>query len=123
MTDEPKVLLAKAKRSILAARKLLDDYPEFATARAYYAMFYAAEAVLLKLGFRFHKHSAVHAAFGEHFAKTGRIDPKYHRWLLDAFDERLLCDYQAAPDVNSSEAAELLQRAEEFIEAIEKALK
>jgi len=33
------------------------------------------------------------ARFGEQFAKSGRLDPKFHRWLLDAFDRRLQGDY------------------------------
>ena len=36
----------------------------FAASRAYYAMFYAAEALLQSRGLAFSKHSAVHAAFG-----------------------------------------------------------
>ena len=56
-------------------------------------MFYAAEALLLDRGLSFRKHSGVHAAFGERFAKAGFIDPKFHRWLLDAFDRRIQADY------------------------------
>lgn len=47
-------------------------------------MLYAAEALLISKGLRFRKHGSVHAAFGEHFAKGQVLDPKFHRWLLDA---------------------------------------
>jgi uncharacterized protein (UPF0332 family) len=65
-------LLAKAHRAIRAAEKLLEsDDAEFAAGRAYYAMFYVAEALLYERGLGFGKHSAVHAAFGKEFAKRG----------------------------------------------------
>jgi uncharacterized protein (UPF0332 family) len=54
-------LLRKAKESLRAA-KLMDQqgYHHFAASRAYYTMFYIAEAFLLGKGLAFSKHSAVH---------------------------------------------------------------
>jgi len=52
---------------------------EFAAGRAYYAMFHVAQALLREKGFHYRKHAGVHAAYGEHFAKTGVLDRKYHR--------------------------------------------
>jgi len=43
--------------------------------RAYYAVFYAASAMLLTRGVERRKHSGVIGAFREHFVKTGLIDP------------------------------------------------
>ena len=41
-------LIEKAKRSIDAAKKLYElEYYDFSVSRAYYAMFYCAEALLL----------------------------------------------------------------------------
>ena len=53
------------------AAQLLNDqgFHDFATSRAYYAMFYVAEALLLGEGLTFSKHSAVIAAFGKSFVK------------------------------------------------------
>jgi uncharacterized protein (UPF0332 family) len=87
-------LLFKANRSLSAARLLLDHeyFPE-AVSRAYYAMFYAATALLHSEGIAVTKHSAVIAQMGRHFAKTGKIDPKLHRALIDVFDERQTADY------------------------------
>lgn len=56
-------------------------------------MFYVAEALLHERNLEFKKHSGVHAAFGKYFATTGEIDPKFHRWLLEAFEARLDADY------------------------------
>ena len=81
MRDRSRLLLEKAQRAIRAARTLLDDgnLPDFATGRAYYAMFYIAEALLEEKDLQFSKHGGVHGAFGEHYVKTGLFDPKYHR--------------------------------------------
>ena len=72
MKEETRKFLDKALQSIDAAKSLLDGgYADFAGARAYYAMFYTAEALLCNKGLKFRKHGGVHSAFGEHFAKTG----------------------------------------------------
>jgi uncharacterized protein (UPF0332 family) len=63
---------------------------------------------------QFTKHSAVHSAFGEHLAKTGLLDVKYHRWLLDAFDARLEADYEVEIDIHADDATTLIEQAKEF---------
>jgi len=51
MTPRPLAFLRKAKRSLASARRLLQDQDnDFAVSRAYYAMFYAATAMLLNKG-------------------------------------------------------------------------
>ncbi len=69
--DEIKGLAGKAERRFASAKDEIGkgNY-DFAVSHFYYAMFYLAEALLLTKGLRFSKHSAVIAAFGEHFAKT-----------------------------------------------------
>ena len=74
MKPEQKALIEKAQASLNAARLLFDEhYFGFAASRAYYAMFYVVEALLLEEGSAFSKHSAVIAAFGQLFVKTGRV--------------------------------------------------
>ena len=90
MTPEVAALMQKARDSRQAATLLAGaNFGEFAAARAYYAMFYAAQALLLERGLSFSSHSAVIAAFGREFAKTEMLDPKLHRYLLDAQDLRV----------------------------------
>jgi len=113
-------LPVKAGRALHAAETLLcDGASDFAAGRAYYAMFYAAEAALADMGQQFRKHSGVHAAFGEYLAKPGLLDAKYHRWLLDAFDKRILGDYSYEMDVDDAAAQEMLTQAREFVSAVE----
>ncbi len=56
-------------------------------------MFYATQALLKPENIDMVKHSAVESALGYHFAKTGRIDPKYHRMLINARKIREIVDY------------------------------
>ena len=118
MRLEADKLLKKASRAIQAAQTLANqgDF-DFAAGRAYYALFYAAQALLIQEGLTSRKHSGVHAAFGEHFAKTGRLDPKYHRWLLDAFDERLQGDYGFEATLDAEDVVRTLDHARDFLRA------
>ena len=94
MKEQTRRLLDKALRAIHAPEVLLrESETDFAAGRAHYAMFYTASALLVEVGLNSTKHSGVHSLFGERFAKTGRIDPKFHRFMLDAFDRRLQADY------------------------------
>ena len=102
MKPEQIALLRKAGESLraadlLAANALLD----FAASRAYYTMFYVAEAFLLNEGLTFSSHAAV-SAFGRDFARTGRVPVEFHRYLIDAQDLRNQGDY----DIDSATEAE-----------------
>jgi uncharacterized protein (UPF0332 family) len=116
MKPQTQALLQKSERALrVAGRLLAEGDMDFAAGRAYYAMFYAAEALLFEQGLTFSKHAGVHAAFGEHFAKTGRLDPKYHRYLLDAFAKRLQGDYGFEAIPTPEETRELVAQAAEFL--------
>jgi len=124
MKDYSQKLLNKAIDAIEAAEFLVDkEKSDIAVGRAYYAMFYIAEALLSEKGLEFNKHSAVHAAFGEHFAKTKEMDVKFHRWLLDAFDKRLAGDYEVDTKIESEVAVDAIHQAREFLEAAQEYLK
>ncbi len=83
MNEDLQSLMAKAQESLSAARLLLDrEYHGFAAARAYYAMFYVAEALLYnEFDLKFSQHGQVIAGYGKNFAKTKTLDPKFHRWM------------------------------------------
>ncbi len=120
MKAEARKLLDKAARAIHAARVLLENQePEFASGRAYYAMFYVAEALLWEEGLQSKSHSGVHSLFGERFAKTGTLDPKYHRWMLAAFNQRIASDYGLDVGLTPEQAGEVIDRAGEFLGAAE----
>lgn len=112
MTDGVLDLLEKASQSIGAAEALLrEGYSDFSASRAYYAMFYAVEALHLSRGQSFSKHSAVIAAFGKEFVKTGVIDSRFHRSLLHAFDLRNAGDYGTMHTITSETARQIIEEA------------
>lgn len=110
-------LLTKAQQSLDASEYLLrGKYTDFAVARAYYTMFYVAEAFLITKNMAFSKHSAVISAFGKEFAKTKIIPPKYHKYLKEAQDLRLLGDYDEMETISTEEAQTQINRAKEFLD-------
>ena len=118
MKGEAQALLEKARDSLRAAELLhREGYADFCASRAYYALFYTAEALLLGRELAFSSHAAVIAAFGKEFAKTGLLDPKYHRYLLDAQDSRNVGDYGVGSAVSAAQARQVLDWAREFITA------
>jgi uncharacterized protein (UPF0332 family) len=102
MTDEQAALLAEAADSLAAAR-------------AYYAMFYIAEAFLECDGLSFSKHSAVIAAFGQRYTKTGVVPAEYHHYLIEAQSLRHAGDYGERDAVNEAQAAEQIARGARFL--------
>jgi uncharacterized protein (UPF0332 family) len=121
MTPEQGDLLRQARDSLAAAKLLhTEGYHGFAASRAYYAMFYVAEACLLGKGLSFSKHSGVHAAFGAHFVKTGLVPPEFHRYLIRGMEVRHIGDYGRAKAVTLEETAEQIIRAEQFLQLAER---
>ena len=116
MTDEQRDLLLKAQNSLEAAKLLLaNNFPDYATSRAYYSMFYIAEAFLEGEGLSFSKHSAVIAAFGREFAKPQRVPVEFHRFLIEAQELRTTSDYGQLNAVTFDQAAEQIDHAEQFL--------
>lgn len=114
-------LLEKAFQSLDASESLFkDDFIDFAASRAYYAMFYSLEALLLDKNLSFSKHSAVISAFGKEFVKTGLFNQKFHQYVLEAFDLRNVGDYGAIHAVPKEKAVELMGNARELIGTIQK---
>jgi uncharacterized protein (UPF0332 family) len=110
--------LEKAQENILSAEILHDKaLYDIAASRAYYALFYTAQALLTTRGLSFSKHSAVIAAYGKEFAKTGALDTKFHHWLVDAQDARTIGDYSALIRIPEHKTQEMIAWAKEFLEA------
>ena len=124
MNPDLHALLDKATDSLAAAGSLMKaGHFDFAASRAYYAMFYVAEALLADLGQSYSKHAGVISAFGREYAKSGRLDPKFHRWLIDAQDLRNIGDYGIEAHVSEEQAASVCQWAREFILVASESLK
>ncbi len=88
------LILEKAQRSLEASRNLLDagDF-DFASSRAYYAAFYALQALLLTKGLTYSKHAGVISAFNEHFVRPELFAKVYSRHISRLFRQRHIGDY------------------------------
>jgi len=90
--------------------------------RAYYGMFYAAEAVLITKGLQYAKHTAVISNFNKEFVKAGVFPKEMSRLLEKAFRYRTQGDYGMVP-VAEDEARAVFAGAEEFVAEIKAFLK
>ena len=105
MTDRVAVLVGRARQEVDAAQALvLAGFELQSVSRAYFGVFYAAEAALLEIGETRSRHSAVIAAFGRLVVKDGGMSPA------------------ASSGRSSSQrimpAAGAISAAEEFIDAV-----
>jgi uncharacterized protein (UPF0332 family) len=114
--EEVRLHLENAAACIAEAELLLNaSHPGAAVSRAYYAMFHAATAALLHQGIERYSHQGIISAFGQTFAKSGRLDPGLHRYLKEVFDLRQESDYQPKVRLIDAKAQEVLGWAREFV--------
>lgn len=117
-------LIERANRYLRSALLLLQDNDyESAVSRTYYAMFYAAQAVLLTKDLSFSSHKGVISAFGEHFIKTGIFPGAMGRELNRTFSKRQIGDYEYTFVITRSEAEEIVENGKGFVAEITRHLK
>ncbi len=122
-TSEVQLYLDRAHQDVRATQvNLKQGLYGVAVTRAYYAMFYAASALLASKGISRSKHSGVRSAFGEHFVKTGLIESEYAKMLGHAFDSRLDSDYDISFTAERMLAEEMLHDVRRFVDRIEQYL-
>lgn len=118
MKATSEAFLKKAMQSLEAAELLAAaGYMDFAASRAYYAMFYVAEALLLERGLEFASHKAVIGEFGKEFAKSGELDQTLHTAFIQAQRLRHAGDYDVGLEVDDRHAKQTLADARRFIDA------
>ncbi len=123
MTAAQEVMMKKACQSLSASRHLAaGGYYDFAVARAYYTMFYVAQAFLLGQGLTYSKHGSLLSAVGQHLIKTGVIPAHLHRNLINAYNARIEGDYEPGGKFSEQDAALRIAHAEEFIAVAEEKL-
>jgi uncharacterized protein (UPF0332 family) len=111
--------LKKAERSFQVADTLLKrGDTDFAASRTYYGYFYIAQALLLVHGVpRLSRHGQLLAQYGLHFAKTQRLDPRFHQLMIRAFKTRELSDYEVDEMVDTEIVEELISEGFQFLSA------
>lgn len=121
MKKEIRQLIAKGRRSLGAAKTLLDQGDaDFSVSRSYYAMFYVTEALLLSRNLVSSKHSGILSLLFEHFVKPGLIQKSLHQDFHRLFDLRQEGDYWSESTITIEVAKESLETARQFIAAIER---
>ena len=102
----------------VAEHNLSDGFCESAINRAYYAIFYAANAILATQGLSRSKHSGVIAAFRLHFVKPGAIEVEYGDIYGRVMDDRHISDYDVEALIEPERARVDLDDAHRFVNRI-----
>jgi uncharacterized protein (UPF0332 family) len=77
---------------------------------------------LLSNGLAYSKHSAVIAAFGKEFAKTGELSAEFHAHFREAAEARNVSDYQVVSHITEEVTLQHISRAEELLAVAEQIL-
>lgn len=118
--DQPRLLLNKSQKFLRSASVLLEleDYDSVAS-RSYFAMFYAAQALLMHRRVNVSSQQGIRTAFASAFVESGEL-PEHAADVLN-HGQRLqeMADYAHHFSVSASDAEEILQEAEAFVNTVE----
>lgn len=112
-----KYRLQQADTALEDGRFLLEGRrsPQSIVNRAYYAMFYAALALLQKIGKVPSKHAGVVSLFDTEFVVQGIFPKELSKDFHKAFELRQAFDYRVMEPSSPEKAAELLEKARSFV--------
>lgn len=99
-----------------AAHNISGGFYGSAVDRAYYAIFYAANALLATQGLSRSRHSGVIAAFRQRFVKPGLIEAEYGDIYGRIMDDRHVSDYDVESSINPDRAQTDLDDARRFVD-------
>ncbi len=109
----------QADEALEEAGILLDaGYCRGALNRAYYAMFYALQVLVIINKIKVSKHSGVISYFDREFVKPGIIDKKFSKWLHRLFDLRQDADYGDMFTPSEGQCRQAFGHAREFVQCI-----
>jgi uncharacterized protein (UPF0332 family) len=86
--------------------------------RAYYAMYYVTQALLLSEGLDTSTHKGVIRLLGLHFVTTGKIEPSVAVLLKRAYDSRQTSDYDSDMTEDESMAKSAIENAQTYISVV-----
>lgn len=93
-----------------------------AVSRAYYSMFYAAEAALLSHDLRPKSHVGLISQFSQQIIRSGLIEQTYGKQLQRAFEIRQEGDYKISAAISATDADRTIQDARAFIDRVQRYL-
>ena len=116
-------MIEKSERALRAAKEHLDKKDaDFASSKAYYAVFHLLQAALLTKGKTYSKHAGVISGFSEQFIKAGDFPGKFGEAIQRLRKDRELGDYGYQLSVTREEASRDLNVAGEIVESLLKYL-
>jgi uncharacterized protein (UPF0332 family)/predicted nucleotidyltransferase len=116
-------LIAAAKENLrLAPINITAGGYRQAISMSYYAVLYAADAALATKGFVAKAHEGTKSLFGYHFMRKRLVDSKFRGLIGKARDIRMDADYEWSAQFTRQDAEDWLDRAKEFVEAIDAAI-
>lgn len=117
-------MLDKSKRALRsAARHIKDGDYDFASSKAYYAVFHLLQALLLIKDLAFSKHTAVIAEFNRNYIKTGLFSQEYSKNIERLFKNRQIGDYDYSSSIDKENAETDFKIANSMCEKFEEYLK
>lgn len=112
--------MERAGEKLEVARSLLEDcFYSDAVSRAYYAMFYAARALLTERGMYPKTHRGVISQFGLEFVKDGKFERAVFDLFVRAQEDREEADYGLLSGIEAEEARKIVNGAELFLKECE----
>lgn len=117
---EINLYLQQARQMLeVAHHNLRNDFYGSAINRAYYAIFYAANALLITRQLSRGKHTAVIAAFRQYFVKSGQIEAEYSDIYGRVMENRHTSDYDIELAIDAQVAQEDINDAQRFVDRVE----
>jgi uncharacterized protein (UPF0332 family) len=111
--------LEHSAQCLQSAQLLLDAHLDVrAIPECYYAVFYAASAILLSKGIERRRHEGVGSALGESFMRTGELPAGMTKLFHKLHEDRLSADYRMTYDPGEEVAEERLEQAKYFVQTI-----
>ncbi|MBI4594749.1 MAG: HEPN domain-containing protein [Candidatus Tectomicrobia bacterium] len=112
--------LDQAQIALEDAKYLLDGKRSFQSIinRSYYAMFYAALALLQKIGKIPSKHTGVISIFDTEFALKGVLPKELSKHFHKAFELRQISDYKVTETSSYEKAEEIYTKASSFVKTV-----
>ncbi|BDZ70603.1 HEPN domain-containing protein [Methanobacterium petrolearium] len=118
--DDAEILMSNAYKKLEVAKNLFSNgYYGDAVSRSYYAMFFAAKALLSKRSNYPRTHRGLISQFGREFVKTGEFNHKVFNILTRAQEDREEADYGLLPEIGKKEAEIIIDGAEVFLQECE----
>jgi uncharacterized protein (UPF0332 family) len=122
--EETEVLISyrleQAQTALDDAKYLLEGQrsPQGIINRSYYAMFYAAIALLQKIGKIPSKHAGVISLFDTEFVKKGIFPKELSRDFHRAFELRQVSDYRTTKPLQRDQAQQVWKKAVGLVQAV-----